>query len=152
MKYHVQTILLVLLLLTFIFSCNQETEQTGSKESYETVSDYLGRTLSLPKNPAHIICSGAGCLRYVVYLQCQDRIWRRRRALHSSWPLCSRERRPSISTQGCCTTRSLSTVWRSRYRRCPPVPAGQPPHLWRTLVQRMPAMSRILCTASRTGY
>jgi iron complex transport system substrate-binding protein len=64
----------ILFIVVFIFSCTKKTEQAGQEEALTTVRDYLGRTLSLPENPAHIICSGAGCLRYITYLQNQDRV------------------------------------------------------------------------------
>ncbi|MBN1195305.1 MAG: iron ABC transporter substrate-binding protein [Methanomicrobiaceae archaeon] len=39
-----------------------------------TITDSLGRTVTVPKDPASVVCSGAGCLRYLTYLQEQDRI------------------------------------------------------------------------------
>jgi len=39
-----------------------------------TVTDSSGRKVLVPRNPQHVICSGAGCLRYLTYLQCSDRI------------------------------------------------------------------------------
>ena len=38
------------------------------------VTDAWGRELSVPAQPEHVICSGPGCLRYLTYLQAQDRI------------------------------------------------------------------------------
>jgi iron complex transport system substrate-binding protein len=38
-----------------------------------TVADGLGREFSVPFNPQHVICSGAGSLRLLCYLQAQDR-------------------------------------------------------------------------------
>jgi iron complex transport system substrate-binding protein len=38
------------------------------------VLDGMGRTVEVPKNPEHVICSGAGCLRLLVYLRAQERI------------------------------------------------------------------------------
>ena len=37
-----------------------------------TVTDALGRTVDLPPEAAHIVCSGPGCLRLVAYLQATD--------------------------------------------------------------------------------
>jgi len=39
-----------------------------------TVTDAWGRTVTVPEHPQRVICSGPGCLRYLVYLQEQDRI------------------------------------------------------------------------------
>ncbi|OPY21373.1 MAG: corrinoid ABC transporter substrate-binding protein [Methanomethylovorans sp. PtaU1.Bin093] len=39
-----------------------------------TVTDALGRTVEVPKSPEHVICSGSGALRYLTYLEAQDRI------------------------------------------------------------------------------
>jgi len=39
-----------------------------------TLTDGFGRTVVLPANPQAIVCSGAGCLRYIVYLGAQDTI------------------------------------------------------------------------------
>jgi iron complex transport system substrate-binding protein len=48
----------------------------SSQEDREmiTITDSLGRTVTVPKDPASVVCSGAGCLRYLTYLQEQDRI------------------------------------------------------------------------------
>ena len=39
-----------------------------------TITDALGRTIEVPRSPDHVICSGAGCLRYLTYLEAQDKI------------------------------------------------------------------------------
>lgn len=39
-----------------------------------TVTDFLGRTVEVPKSPDHVICSGPGALRYLSYLEAQDKI------------------------------------------------------------------------------
>ena len=51
------------------------SEESGAEdfESIEVV-DGMGRSVEVPKEPEHIICSGAGCLRLLVYLRAQDRI------------------------------------------------------------------------------
>ncbi len=38
-----------------------------------TVTDALGRRFTVPGSPAHVICSGAGCLRLLIYLRSQER-------------------------------------------------------------------------------
>ncbi|MBT8508497.1 iron transporter [Methanomicrobiaceae archaeon CYW5] len=47
--------------------------QTGGTEMI-TVTDALGREVTVPKSPERVVCSGAGCLRYLTYLRAQDRI------------------------------------------------------------------------------
>ena len=36
------------------------------------VTDGFGRTVTVPASPESVVCSGSGCLRYLVYLQGQD--------------------------------------------------------------------------------
>ncbi|GLI47243.1 iron ABC transporter substrate-binding protein [Methanoculleus bourgensis] len=36
------------------------------------VTDGFGRTVTVPSSPESVVCSGSGCLRYLVYLQAQD--------------------------------------------------------------------------------
>lgn len=53
------------------------TGTDNSTESAEiTITDGCGRELTIPTNVESTICSGAGCLRYLVYLQAQDLIVR----------------------------------------------------------------------------
>jgi iron complex transport system substrate-binding protein len=40
--------------------------------SQVTVTDSWGREVSIPEKVTRVICSGSGCLRYLVYLQAQD--------------------------------------------------------------------------------
>jgi len=37
-----------------------------------TLTDGFGREVTIPESVEHVVCSGAGCLRYLVYLQAQD--------------------------------------------------------------------------------
>jgi iron complex transport system substrate-binding protein len=39
-----------------------------------TITDALGRKVTVPKAPERVVCSGSGCLRYLTYLQAEDRI------------------------------------------------------------------------------
>ena len=39
-----------------------------------TITDGFSRAITVPVNPDRIICSGSGCLRYVVYLGAQDMV------------------------------------------------------------------------------
>ncbi len=62
-------------LLSSVILYGGGTEKT-EKETTETivVEDDIGRTVRVPENPQHVICSGAGCLRLLVYLEAADRI------------------------------------------------------------------------------
>ncbi|MFO7812352.1 MAG: hypothetical protein R6V21_05250, partial [Pelovirga sp.] len=42
--------------------------------SSHPVTDILERTVQIPEQVDRVICSGAGCLRLLVYLQGQDRV------------------------------------------------------------------------------
>jgi len=39
-----------------------------------TITDGFGRTVVIPSDPDRIVCSGSGCLRYIVYLGAQDTV------------------------------------------------------------------------------
>jgi len=51
---------------------------TGTGELVEsaeiTITDGVGREVTIPSNVESVVCSGSGCLRYLVYLQAQDLI------------------------------------------------------------------------------
>ncbi|KLK88555.1 iron transporter [Methanoculleus sediminis] len=47
------------------------TVQGGAGETV-TVTDGFGRAVAVPSPPETVVCSGSGCLRYLVYLQSQD--------------------------------------------------------------------------------
>ncbi|MBN2109494.1 MAG: iron ABC transporter substrate-binding protein [Methanosarcinaceae archaeon] len=51
----------------------QDTSVSGSTDTI-TITDALGRTVEVPASPEYVICSGAGALRYLSYLEAQDRI------------------------------------------------------------------------------
>lgn len=49
------------------------TMNSGLTDSAEiTVTDGFGRNVTIPENVESVVCSGAGSLRYLVYLQAQD--------------------------------------------------------------------------------
>lgn len=52
------------------------TGNVGTEEIAEstgiTITDGLGRNVTIPENVTRVVCSGAGCLRYLVYLQAQN--------------------------------------------------------------------------------
>lgn len=45
--------------------------QSGAGETV-TITDGFGRAVAVPSPPESVVCSGSGCLRYLVYLQGQD--------------------------------------------------------------------------------
>ena len=52
-----------------------ENNSTSTSVSEEvTITDGFGREVTIPSNVESVVCSGAGCLRYLVYLQAQDLI------------------------------------------------------------------------------
>lgn len=57
-------------------SAGTTTTAPASPAEYGTtsVTDGFGRTVTVPAHPTQIICSGSGCLRYVVYLGAQDMV------------------------------------------------------------------------------
>ncbi|MBN2524857.1 MAG: iron ABC transporter substrate-binding protein [Deltaproteobacteria bacterium] len=68
-----------------LYSCqarekkNAEADETALSENVTvadkiTITDSSGRKVTVPRNPKHVICSGAGCLRYLTYLQCSDNV------------------------------------------------------------------------------
>ncbi|ERP31669.1 ABC transporter substrate-binding protein [Chitinivibrio alkaliphilus] len=63
---------LLLLILLFIYACtpSNDTEDTSRR----MVTDALGREVTIPAEVNHIICSGAGALRYATYLELQDMV------------------------------------------------------------------------------
>jgi len=51
-----------------------ESSEAGSGKEMITITDGLGRTVNVPKNPEKVVCQGAGSLRYLCYLGAQDTI------------------------------------------------------------------------------
>lgn len=51
-----------------------EAVSTDPPDSLITVTDGLGREVTVPFNPEYVICSGPGCLRLLVYMQEQNRV------------------------------------------------------------------------------
>ncbi len=44
----------------------------AAESGERTLTDGFGREVTIPENVERVVCSGAGCLRYLVYLQAQD--------------------------------------------------------------------------------
>jgi iron complex transport system substrate-binding protein len=45
-----------------------------TESSGVTITDGFGRSVTVPENVESVVCSGSGCLRYLVYLQAKDLI------------------------------------------------------------------------------
>jgi len=50
------------------------TTVTTESPATTTITDGFGRMVVVPVNPQKIVCSGSGCLRYIVYLGAQDKV------------------------------------------------------------------------------
>lgn len=57
----------------FCLSCKKESA-SADKSLKTVINDYSEREGTIPQKVENIICSGAGCLRYVCYLQGQDKV------------------------------------------------------------------------------
>lgn len=69
----IKTLLVVCMALTIAFSCvKRNSPITG--ESMRQITDGKGRDVSVPQRIDRIICSGPGCLRYITYMECQDKV------------------------------------------------------------------------------
>src|SRR5690554_2984338 len=44
----------------------------GVESAELTLTDGFGRKVTIPGNAERLVCSGSGCLRYLVYLQAED--------------------------------------------------------------------------------
>ena len=51
-----------------------ETSGGSAVSDTVTITDSLGREVTVPKNPESVVCSGSGTLRLLVYLEAQDKI------------------------------------------------------------------------------
>jgi len=76
------TVMLILACFLLALTCGctgnasenaQNTAETSISETI-TITDSFGREVTVPKNPERVVCSGSGCLRYLTYLQAQDKI------------------------------------------------------------------------------
>ncbi|QLC50610.1 iron ABC transporter substrate-binding protein [Methanolobus zinderi] len=73
-------VLTLLALFSLLSGCmgnssgTQDTDTTGHSADTISITDAIGRTVEVPESPEYVICSGSGCLRYLTYLEAQDRI------------------------------------------------------------------------------
>ncbi len=65
-----QRIVSLCILSLLLFGCSQEQPQ---QTATITITDMAGRTVETPIHPEHVLASGSGCLRYLTYLQAQNR-------------------------------------------------------------------------------
>jgi iron complex transport system substrate-binding protein len=68
----VTAVLAVLVLLTLAAGCTGTEAGPGGAGETVTITDTVGRSVAVPSSPESVVCSGSGCLRYLVYLQSQD--------------------------------------------------------------------------------
>jgi len=66
--------LAAVVLLMVAAGCTGTSSTTGGSAAGKeiTITDGFGRSVTAPSPPESVICSGSGCLRYLVYLQAQD--------------------------------------------------------------------------------
>lgn len=62
--------LFIVILFVFLFSAGKG----WAEDSGITITDAWGREVNVPSDVDHVICSGPGCLRYLVYLQGLDHV------------------------------------------------------------------------------
>lgn len=80
MKTWTMALLLTLIIISTLASGCMESStsshdiNTQDQATTITVTDALGRTVEVPQSPEHVICSGPGALRYLTYLEAQDKI------------------------------------------------------------------------------
>ena len=68
----VTAVLAVLVLLTLAAGCTGTEAGPGGAGETVTITDAVGRSVAVPSSAESVVCSGSGCLRYLVYLQGQD--------------------------------------------------------------------------------
>ncbi|MBN1412371.1 MAG: iron ABC transporter substrate-binding protein [Spirochaetales bacterium] len=59
--------------MALLFSCGGKTGNSVNSDLV-SVKDGLNRELKIPATVSRIICSGAGALRYITYMECQDKV------------------------------------------------------------------------------
>ncbi|MDY0386837.1 MAG: iron ABC transporter substrate-binding protein [Methanolobus sp.] len=80
MKTLTMALLLTLIIIsTFASGCMESSTSPHDINTQEqiatfTVTDALGRIVEVPQSPEYVICSGSGALRYLTYLEAQDKI------------------------------------------------------------------------------
>ncbi|MDD4566528.1 MAG: iron ABC transporter substrate-binding protein [Methanoculleus chikugoensis] len=65
-------VLAALVLVMLAAGCTGTGTVQGGTGQTVTITDGFGRAVTVPSPPESVVCSGSGCLRYLVYLQGQD--------------------------------------------------------------------------------
>jgi len=65
-------VLAALVLLIAAAGCTGTGTVQGGTGETVTITDGFGREVTVPSPPESVVCSGSGCLRYLVYLQSQN--------------------------------------------------------------------------------
>jgi iron complex transport system substrate-binding protein len=82
-RIHLFTVFLFLAVSACVLACGCTSSVSSSDSAAQptesgpetiTITDALGRSVTVPKSPDRVVCSGAGTLRYLTYLQAQDAI------------------------------------------------------------------------------
>lgn len=66
--------LLIFIMTAVLLFAGGVKEQEINTVNMMAVTDSMGRKIKVPQNVQHVICSGPGCLRLLVYLGAHDRI------------------------------------------------------------------------------
>lgn len=65
----------LIIIASFGLGCISSSDKLNEETvSEHTITDGLGRTVTIPTDPERIVCQGAGALRYICYLEAQDAI------------------------------------------------------------------------------
>ncbi|PKL55916.1 MAG: iron ABC transporter substrate-binding protein, partial [Methanomicrobiales archaeon HGW-Methanomicrobiales-6] len=70
--YLAAAMLAALVVLMIAAGCTSTGTVQGDADQTVTITDGFGRSVTVPAAPESVVCSGSGCLRYLVYLQSQD--------------------------------------------------------------------------------
>ncbi len=76
---HLIFLLLILIISIFVSGCmegsstSQQVQEKDEKAT-RTITDALGRNVEIPESIDYVVCSGVGTLRYLTYLEAQDKI------------------------------------------------------------------------------
>ncbi|MBN2443870.1 MAG: iron ABC transporter substrate-binding protein [Spirochaetales bacterium] len=65
--------IIVLVFLCFIIGCTKREQSTNSS-AMVMIKDSMKRDLRIPSSVSSLICSGSGSLRYITYMECQDKV------------------------------------------------------------------------------
>ncbi|MCG8335767.1 MAG: ABC transporter substrate-binding protein [Proteobacteria bacterium] len=60
--------------LSIIFFLGSGSQSVFAQAGFRTITDAFGRQVEVPESVNHVICSGAGCLRLLVYLRSHQKV------------------------------------------------------------------------------